>query len=163
MKCFAAGLLLALGAQPALAQTGIWQQHSAVDDVTRQNIVWTTLLANTAASDGARPSLTVRCKDDTTEMFIDWGRTIADEAITLRSLVRVGDASAVPQDWTVATSNDAIFAPAWAGTILRQMKGENELAVRVHAEDGSQHSAVFDLRGMVKAVHPIAEACNWSL
>lgn len=128
-----------------------------------------TLIADQGTSSMGDPvSLTIRCQSNKTEMFVNWNDYLGDDSHDVyddwkRVTVRVGEAKAIDQRWSISTDSKATFAPGSAVNLIKQMVKADRLVLRTTPYNENPVTAVFLLKGIEGAIGPIAEECGWKL
>jgi len=153
-------------AAPAPAAGG-WINNVTRDPMTDfENSVWRVTALNTIP-DGmlgsTRPAMIVRCRDDTTELYIDWGRYISTGDLYNRHSVttRIDDAPAVRADWSLSTDFEATFTRGAIG-FLRTMRGAVRLLAETIPFGSSAVRAEFNITGIDEVVADVSSRCHWT-
>ena len=112
-------------------------------------------------------TIVARCGSNKTELYAIWNTYVGDDSNSVYDEfknveVRIGDAPANTERWSVSTDKQATFAGA-AVPMLKAMAGEEKLVLRTTPYGENPITAVFDLSGFREAVSPIAKECNWEL
>lgn len=141
---------------------GKWQvsvEKSPIDDSTN---VYMRVQAEAPVGTGykrAHPSLFIRCMENNTSSFINWGMFLGTDET--RVLTRLDSNAAAERNWSISTDRKAVFRPgdnvAWAQELMRYKK----LLVQVTPYGESPVMATFDLTGLSEAIKPLREACHW--
>ena len=109
---------------------------------------------------GTRPRLVVRCKENKTKVYINYGSSLEFFEDYLTVLTRFDRHPAQENHWGLSTDKEAIFAPAgvsWA----RKIADAQKLFVRFTPSGESPVSATFHLMGSAEAMRPLRKACGW--
>lgn len=109
-----------------------------------------------------------RCRSNVTEAYINWNDYLGDDSSSVYDdwkyvTIRVGDAEARTERWSVSTDSQATFAPGWAGTLLREMAQADRFVAQTTPYNSNPVTATFDTTGMAEALEPLVETCGWSL
>jgi Type VI secretion system VasI, EvfG, VC_A0118 len=153
----------------AVADTGKWNVRVDSNPIDDSKRVVISLIADQGLSRN-HESITfiARCQSNETEAYIVWNDYLGDDSSSVYQdwkyvTVRIGDAPAERQQWAVSTDSKATFAPDWAGNLLRKMAHATSFLAQVTPYSESPVTAIFDTRGMIAALRPLAETCGWSL
>lgn len=147
---------------------GAWHTNENRDPIDDSAVITATLDAESGRSTLGQPvTLVVRCGSNTTEVYAIWNDYVGDDSSSVYNEyknveVRVGDAPAQTQQWGVSTDKQATFANAPV-PLLREMVGQERLALRITPYGENPITAIFALEGIREAVEPIAEECDWRL
>lgn len=157
--------------------TGTIQTEQAAPEVMQSEpIGWT--LSVTTRSDGASttvlhikasevrahsvndaPTLFVRCRSGTTDLYIDWHDYIpgASHLVT----IRLDKGPTRTQMWTLTRSNVATFYPQSPVGLLGELMRARRLYAEATPYNETPVTAVFDLEGLEREVQPVRAACGW--
>jgi len=139
-----------------------WGLQRLRDPVTQVDSVFIRIVAKEAPNSARPPKFFIACRNNKTEAFVDWGEPVAGGAANVRVAYRIGNNPLVEQRWPASTNDESLFAPSWAGNLLKEMLDGDEWAIRATPEVGSQRAAVFDTIGLREALAPVATACGWT-
>ena len=116
---------------------------------------------------GNAVTMIIRCQSNRTEMYIAWRDYLGNDGDYRneykRVTIRVGDASATTQNWSLSTDSKATFAPGAPIELIREMARTDTFVAQVTPYNESPVTAIFDLTGMADALEPVMEVCGWSL
>jgi hypothetical protein len=109
-----------------------------------------------------------RCDSNKTEVYVNWNDYLGDDSRSAYNewkyvTVRVGDEDARQQQWSISTDSKATFAPGSSVELLRRMAKVDRLVLQTTPYNENPITAVFDLKGIDKALKPVAEECKWQL
>lgn len=109
----------------------------------------------------AWPSLSIRCKENTTAAIISWGVYLGlDET---RMITRVDSEPAQTRTWSISTSNNAVGR--WSGgsaiPFVQSLFGHSELFAQITPYGENPVQARFNISGLEERIGPLREACNW--
>lgn len=119
-----------------------------------------------------RPSLIVRCKEKSTDVYVTTGMAASIEHDfeggpsdyhTVR--IRLDDGPAKSARWSESTDQHALFADYGREDIVefaKEIAAAETLTFEFTPFDGSPQVARFDLRGLDIRLHKVAEACGWA-
>lgn len=149
--------------------TGDWNVRTSINPIDDSK----TVLLSLDAQEGTfpqsdRPTLIARCKSDSTEVFIVWYEFLGDDDSspyrdTKDVIVRIGDQPAEEQVWGVSTDSDAVFAPDWAGNLLKEMLNHDRFLAQITPYNESPRTAIFKTTGLREVLPELAETCGWEL
>lgn len=154
-------------ASPVDAVKGAWVTDVDVDPIDDSKRIIVSLPAKSGSSRFDGPvDFVARCASNSTQVYAIWHDYVGDDSNSVydeykRIEVRVGDAPARTERWSVSTDKEATFAPS-AIELLRKMKGAKRLVLRTTPYNEAPVTAVFDLEGFDEAIGPIAEECGWT-
>lgn len=121
------------------------------------------VLANEAQSGrnsyGRQPTLVLRCRNNTTEVYISWDEYLGSDSPLVT--YRVGDGESWRSRWSLSTSNTAAFYPGSHIALIREMMQSDRFVAQVTPYGESPITAVFDLSGLEQRITPLREACHW--
>lgn len=151
------------------ANEGRWITSEDVNPVDDSKTRRALLIADEGKnSRGDAISLTIRCKSNTTELYVNWNDYLGDDSHDVYDdwkyvTVRVGDEKAHQERWSLSTDNNATFTRGSPITLIQKMLKAKRLVLQTTPYNENPITAVFDLTGIEKAVTPIAEECGWSM
>lgn len=134
-----------------------WVETEEIDPITRQVTRVVGRLAN--ADDPANaPSLHIRCKNNRTQLFVNWRTYVGTAA---RVVSRIDDQIIGERGWEVSTDNTTTFYPESPIPTIKRLIESDRYAIRARNMSGDEFTAVFELEGISDAVTSIRELCNW--
>jgi len=154
-------------ASPA-ADAGGWMTNTERDPIDDSAVITATLIAESGQAKFGEPvTLVARCGSNKTELYALWHEYVGDDSNDVydeykKVEVRVGDAPARTERWTVSTDKQATFAGS-AVSLLKEMSGKKKLTLRTTPYGENPITAIFSLEGFGKAIAPIAKECGWQL
>lgn len=161
---------VASSAPPAQeAEPSNWVTSEDINPVDDTRTRRAFLLADEGTSStGDAISLTIRCQSNETELYVNWNDYLGDDSHDVYDdwknvTVRVGAAEAATQQWTISTDSNATFAPDSPVALIRRMLKTDRIVFQTTPYNENPVTAVFKLKGMEKAVAPIAQGCGWKL
>lgn len=150
-----------LQSQPAkVSGTGKWDVSVRTNPIDDSTTVVLALEAESGKSKFGKPvMMLVRCKSNTTELYINWNDYLGRNG---EVLTRIGSHDAVTKDWTLSTDSQATFHPQ-KGTIgfLKWMMSANKFVAQITPYNESPVTAIFDTTGMENAIEPLTDTCEW--
>lgn len=145
--------------------TGEWSGYEWTDDITGRPVVIASLSSESTIDN---VSLTARCKDNRTELYINWSDYIPSgpyrDPITV-TLRFDDEEESVTRRWSGSEDSTSTFAPAPID-LLKQMLNSEKMVATVRysvAGSGRRKTAVFNTEHGWEDVGYIADACNWIL
>lgn len=139
--------------------TGKWRTSTEIDPLNDKNVYLATLEATNGRSKWDKPiSLTVRCSDNETELFINWNDFLGSDAYTT---IRVDKEKATKSNWPLSTDKVAAFYPGSPIGILKRIATSKSFIASVTPYNESPVTAVFDSAGAEAAFADIRKGCGW--
>lgn len=162
MRVLAIIILLLSGASPAWS----WTKTTSVSPVDDSTTVLLRQTADTPVQSrfslrSSKPELFIRCMENTTALFIDYGfyLTIGE----LRVTSRVDKEPARTLQWRTSTDHEAVGL--WRGgssiPFIKSLIGKEQLFVRLTPWGEAPVSTTFSLVGLDEKIGEVAEACGW--
>jgi type VI secretion system protein VasI len=151
-------------ATPQKVSTGLWrvsESKSAMDDSPLILLMLDSENTVEAGFDSrqVRPSLTIRCRENKTDVLIDWDQFLDTEIAYVR--YRMGSAGAQEELWGVSTDNrEAAFADRPI-PFIRSLLTADRLLVETLPHLRNLAQAQFDIRGLSNVIERVQKACNW--
>ncbi|MCX8474261.1 MAG: type VI secretion system-associated protein TagO [Sphingomonas sp.] len=146
-----------------------WVTSEDVNPVDDSKTRRATLLADEGASSMHESvSLTIRCQSNRTELYVNWNDYLGDDSGDVyeewkKITIRIGSQEARTERWGISTDSEATFAPSSPVALIQKMAKVDRLVLQTTPYNESPVTAVFNLKGIEKAVSPIAEGCGWKL
>lgn len=150
------------------ADQGNWVTNTDRDPIDDSAVITATLIAESGQAKFGEPvALVACCGSNKTELYALWNEYVGDDSNDVYNEyknveVRVGDAPARTERWSVSTNKQATFASS-AVSLLKEMSGKKKLALRTTPYGENPITAIFNLEGFEKAIGPIAKECKWEL
>ena len=113
-------------------------------------------------------SLILRCKSDTTEVYISWGDYLGDDGTSVYSdyknvIERLDSEQARTRKWSVSTNNTSTFAPENADIdLVMALDKADRYVVQTTPYGENPKTASFTLDGINGVAAKIAQTCNWA-
>ncbi len=140
--------------------TGKWTTSTRVDPLTDKSVYMARLEATTGSGRfGDTVVMFVRCKDNKTEMYIDWKSFLGTR--NSRVTHRVGKGKATTSPWGLSTDNQATFYPASPIPLLKGLIENESFVANVTPYNESPVTAVFNTAGAEGALADIRKGCSW--
>ena len=146
--------------------TGQWEINQEISPIDDSRNVYMLLQAEKEVDVRGwgwgltRPVLVVRCKENKTEVYINYQSSLEFLEDYITVLTRFDRHPAEKNRWSLSTDKKAIFAPggvSWA----HEIAGAQKLFVRFTPTRESPVSATFQLKGSAEAMRPLRKACGW--
>ncbi|WP_225782110.1 type VI secretion system-associated protein TagO [Xenophilus sp. Marseille-Q4582] len=147
-------------AQVAVAgQKGKWSTSSDKDPLTDKPIFYAMLDADEGKGKYGGPvSLIVRCKNNSTEAYVNWNSFLGSDGIAVT--YRVDKDAAVKVKWSISTDHKASFIRNPI-PLLKQIGDSSSFVVSLTPYSESPVTAIFNTSGGVAALADIRSACQW--
>lgn len=164
LECFDA-IAMKAGATATTANTtnpnaGKWITKTTSDPLTDKNIYFAQIIADSGRGRFAPEiAMIVRCKDNKTEMFINWGSFLGTDGIDVTH--RVGKSDSERKEWSVSTDHKASFFPGSPIATLKEIIESDTFVANVTPYSESPITAVFDTKGAGVALADIRSGCGW--
>ncbi|MFQ5515563.1 MAG: type VI secretion system-associated protein TagO [Myxococcota bacterium] len=112
-----------------------------------------------------RPTLNIRCKENTTNAYINLKMRPDTEYGSYGSqyayvTLRFDDDNAFQEKFGVSTDGEAVFFPRHIGYV-KQMLKHQKLLIRFTPANASPQLTTFNLEGLEGHIAPLREACHW--
>lgn len=141
--------------------TGKWIKSERVSPIDDSPTVVLALESPDKAGSGfraERPILIVRCQENRTSLYIDWGAFITTGKT--RIVTRIDKEKAKTETWSVSSDNTATFSPTPI-PLIKDLLGKSSLIVQVTPFSDNTYTVNFDIKGLDNAITPVREACGW--
>ncbi|MGB3290968.1 MAG: type VI secretion system-associated protein TagO [Burkholderiaceae bacterium] len=141
-------------------KSGKWETATHTDPMTDKSIYIARLDADTGERRlrGA-PSIMVRCKDNKTEMYINWNDFLGSRSIS--TTYRIDKEPAQRSEWDLSTDKKSAFFPGSPVPMLKKLVESSTFAANVTPYNESPVTAIFNTTGADKALADIRKGCNW--
>lgn len=106
-----------------------------------------------------RPSLFIRCSENKTNVFLDWGLYLGLDSTPM--LTRFDSDNATTETWSISTDNKAVFVRRGDITFAKKMMNHNKLLTQITPYGESPVMATFPISGLSEAIKPLRQACGW--
>lgn len=164
LACYDA-LAMAAGLAPrsepvADAAAGKWRLSKDIDPLNDKAVFFAMLDAETGKGKyGGRIGLIVRCKDNRTELYINWASYLGGDTTLVTH--RVDKEEAVSSRWGLSTDSKATFFPGSPVPTLKRLAESTSFVANVTPYNESPITAVFNTTGAGEALADLRKACNW--
>ena len=145
---------------PAPKPTGKWITSIDTNPLDDSRTVHLSLVADQGQSRyGEDITLVLRCKSNTTEVIILWNDYLGlDET---RVTTRVGSKQAQTRTWSISTNNKAMFLRGSKTSFIKELMTVDQLIAQTTPYGENSVMAIFDIKGLDKAIGPLRETCSW--
>jgi type VI secretion system VasI family protein len=145
------------------ATKGVWQLQTEPSDFgVADYFLYVVATRGIADGQGGRtmPALVIRCVEDVTAVYIDWGVKLGSGEIEME--YRLDDGEITDETWSIATDGQTIgkWRGARAIPFVKQLFDKERLFVRIGDESGSV-GTVFKVSGLQQAIQPLRKGCDW--
>lgn len=139
-----------------------WITDIKTDPLTDKSIYTSLLFADQGKGRyGDSIIMLVRCKNNTTEMYISWSSYLGSDSI--RTTYRVGKSPAKTSSWDLSTDSKAAFFPGTPVPLLKEFISVEDpsFVANVTPYNKSPVTAIFNITGAEQALADIRKGCNW--
>ena len=144
----------------AAAAPGKWWTQTNTDPLNDKAVHIAGLSAESGRGRfGDTIGMVIRCKDNKTEMYINWESFLGTDSARITH--RVGKEQAITSSWSVSTDHKASFFPGSPVPTLKRMLTETSFVANVTPYSESPITATFDLTGIEGALADIRSGCSW--
>lgn len=155
--------LSATSTAQASSSKSAWHRSSEKDEFNGNN----NLYFINRSSDSFRghfntkhyPVIHVRCKDNITEVAIDFDTTMTCSG-SMQVGIKIDDQEPYYEKWNAATNCEALFAPQPI-KLLKKIKDHKKMMIKFIPFQKSDINASFDLLGIQDVVVETSQACKW--
>ncbi|MCJ8350913.1 type VI secretion system-associated protein TagO [Moritella sp.] len=117
-----------------------------------------TLNADSGKNRWGKPVyLVVRCKSNTTDLYIGWNDYLGREASVL---TRVGTNKAITQSWSMSTDKNTTYHNEPI-PFIKELLDSSKLVTQVTLYNESSVTAVFNTAGLANIIQPLRDRCGW--
>ena len=102
--------------------------------------------------------LVIRYKSKKDEFFIGWGDYLGSEAYVT---YRIGEEDAIRTSWGLSTDKKSTFFHGDVIKVIRKLFEVNRLVAQVTPYNENPITAIFDVRGLKKAIEPYNDILHW--
>lgn len=137
---------------------GKWVVETGLDPITDQATFTAALAADSGGSGYNKPTLFIRCKQKSSEVFVSWGDYLGDNTVVT---TRFGDEAPETFSWSQSTDSTATFLYSdrlrW---FLEKAVIVDKLATQITPYQSGPITAVFDLRGIANVLNDQKVLCG---
>ncbi len=109
-----------------------------------------------------KASLRLRCLNDKTEIYINWGGYLRGNRNSQLSVThRIDSQNAVTNNWSLSTDNKAFFYNGNDIALIKSLIGKKKLIVQF--KDKNTKTVTFNLDKLDEKIQPLARACSWKV
>ncbi|MGF1736523.1 type VI secretion system-associated protein TagO [Photobacterium satsumensis] len=138
--------------------TGSWIVSKDINPVDDSQTVTMILQSESGTNKwGRKVAMVLRCSQNTTDMYINWGEYLGRDASVL---TRVGSDKAETENWSLSTDSKASFKRKPI-PMIKQMLGQSKFVAQITPYNESPVTAIFDINGIDSAIKPLRETCGW--
>jgi type VI secretion system protein VasI len=141
------------GPETPLGDVGKWEVDIKTNPVDDSRTVILIL-----KEEDQKAGLILRCQQGKPEVYIGWLNYLGSDEPSV--LTRVGDQPAETRRWSLSTDKRATFYPGDDGKLMLELEGVDRFVAQVTPYSESPVTAVFDVRGLSKAIEPLASTCK---
>ncbi|MDD9869058.1 MAG: type VI secretion system-associated protein TagO [Gammaproteobacteria bacterium] len=141
---------------------GKWNVHEEKSQIDDSLNVHLFVISNETVSSGyntVKPSLHIRCSENKTSVFLNWGLYLGLEKTKMLS--RFDKEKATVSSWSISTNNEAVFVRGSDIEFAKKIMKHQKLLVKVTPFGENSVMATFDISGLSEAIKPLREACHW--
>lgn len=109
--------------------------------------------------DNITPTLYIACRENKTELFIDWDVYLGLNQTTM--IHRIDKQKAINREWSISTNTKAVFYDGNVIDFIRKLQNGNQLFAQITPYSESPVSTTFNLKGLSEVIKPLQESCNW--
>lgn len=143
----------------AIDGVGKWLVSDSINPIDDSRTVTLILQSDSGQTKWGNPiGLVLRCKSNTTDLYINWSDFLGREA---NVLTRIGTESAVTKRWNLSTDSQATFHPRGTIDFIKAMLQSTRFVAQVTPYNESPITAIFDTTGLENAITPLRETCGW--
>ncbi len=112
----------------------------------------------TYSTNNIRPKahLAIRCRERNLELIINWGSQVKDRPIVTTT---IDNRQKETKQWSISTNKNATFSYN-PKEILKKMINRQKFAASTQRKNGSQVTAVFDIKDIGREVFDIRRECK---
>ena len=153
--------ILAATAPPLTPSDPTWSVSESTNPIDDSPTVIVSLDASSPTASGlrGRPSLILRCKSKSTDLYINWNDFLGSDEIAVTT--RVGREPASKRSWGLSTDNEASFYPGQPIAFIKKLMEVDTLVAVTTPYNESPMTAVFAVTGLSAEIEPLRKACGW--
>lgn len=107
-----------------------------------------------------RPTMVIRCKNNRTEMYFNWGQRLKTEPFKVRAKIRFGKGKPKNYRFSASADFDAAFISKPIGFIKKAFKHDT-MVVQMATAYTDASSVTFNIQGLDEVIKPLRKSCNW--
>lgn len=139
---------------------GAWRVRKDVDPLTDNPIYFATLFADTGKSRYGRPiTLTVRCKNSLTELYVGWGSYLGSDDTEV--VYRIDKERPIQANWSNSTDNKTTFFPGSPVETLKRLVDSTSFVASATPYNENPITATFNTLGAKEALAELRNGCGW--
>lgn len=105
------------------------------------------------------PSLVIRCQNNKTEVYIQWGAYLGLD--TIETITRIDKEKATKKFWSVSTNNKSAFYPSGGIAFIKSLLNKEKLFAQVTPYGENPVKVSFNISGLNEEISPLKTACKW--
>lgn len=106
------------------------------------------------------PTMIIRCSNNKTDMYFDWGQGLGVHVYGIKAKVRLGKSKARTYTFDVSTSFDSAFVRKPIG-FLKKAFSHDTMIVHMETAYTAASSVSFNIKGLKEVIKPLRRSCNW--
>lgn len=137
-----------------------WFDSDYEDEFTKEKTYYVHGYANEKEYNNDIIDINVRCKNNKTELYIDWNEyLLGDNSDRIKIELKLDDV-VKNELWGLSTNNKATFSPnGWK--LAKELMNHKTLLVRYTDRDHSRKTAEFDLSNYSESIQNVGKQCHW--
>jgi type VI secretion system protein VasI len=147
---------------PAIQGKGKWNVRVETSPINDSKNVYLSLTSNESIPSmigTTQPVLLARCKENSTDVFVNWDVYLGMEETDVLS--RLDSEPAKTENWSISTDYKATFYGGSDIAFLKQLMNHEKLLLQVTPYGESPVMISFSLSGLPEAIRPLQDACGW--
>ena len=116
-------------------------------------------ISTSIVSETGDATLWFRCQRQQAEVSINWPTVLNAKTKQVIMLVIVGDSTPEKQLWFLSTPTTIALRPSDSVALIHRLLKSRRFGARIEPNPGAARTALFDVRGLIKAITPLAKAC----
>jgi type VI secretion system protein VasI len=138
--------------------SGKWSVEQSTDPMSDQPTFTAVLTADEGGNAYRKPTLFIRCKNTSAEVYIGWNAFLSDNKFVT---IRFGDQAPEGSNWSPSTDQTATFLDySRVQQFLESAMRVETFVARTEPYHSAPITAVFDIRGMSEVFQENAEICG---
>jgi len=153
----------------ALSEKPEWRTNTEISPIDESKNVYLWIEAEKPVSgwleNDVRPVLTIRCKENTTNAYINLKMSPKTEYGSYGSeyvylTLRFDKEDAFQEKFGISTGGEAVFFPDHISYVKRMLR-HKRLLIKFTPFNASPQITTFNLEGLSEKIGPLREACHW--
>ena|GEM_PF-4919104 len=139
--------------------TGKWKVEAARNTADDTKTVTMILGSELGKTNWGEPIIFVlRCKSGVPSAYISWNEYLSDAPVEVA--LRIGAGEAQTRKWSLSTDSKASFYPGKFHELAAALLKSDMMTATTVPLSGKPLAAIFDLRGLTRAMAPLRDACG---